>query len=624
MLTKAGAKLLDFGLAKSSAPVVAVSGTMAPTTPPNITAQGTILGTFQYMAPEQIEGIEADARTDVFAFGCVLFEMLTGKKAFEGKTRASLIGAILKDEPPRVSTVQPLAPASLDRIVSPVSRKTRTTAIKAHAICCAISSGSLGRCRRAGARDGEDAPVRRRPHVGHCRRIVDRHGDDRFLRGAVSRPGTNRRAHSVHDTAAAEHDLRAAGGRRDRIAPQIAVSPDGRSWPSSEAARAAISCGSDRSQASTRAPLPEQRTPCPVLVTRQPLYRLFCERQTEESACGRWTARGDLRRRRRARRHVESRQRHHLRVVDECCSAFQQGAAFLRRPPLSTMRTARAASTGFRPSCLTGGTSSTAKSQGRAARLPSRGGSGSARSIPWTRRRFFRPNPRRRSRRATCCSIGAGRSWRSASMRRRASSLATRFQSWSTSDTKAAGTRASRPPTPVSWFPRSGSAQPNTRLTWMDRAGRQLGTIGEAAKYQSLALSSDERRVAVAFRAARLRIWTSGFWTSQRGTQTRLTFDAGFDNAPVWSPDDLRILFQASREGFPAAAPEACRRHAERGVPARVRRRGVLCHRLVGRWPVHRLCTRRSGDRGRSRHLGASALRRSEAIPAGADAVSGT
>jgi serine/threonine protein kinase/Tol biopolymer transport system component len=118
-LTKAGAKLLDFGLAKTRAPAIASAGaSMLPTTPPNITAQGTILGTFQYMAPEQIEGVEADARTDLFAFGCVLFEMLTGKKAFEGKTRASLIGAILKDEPPPVSQVQPVAPASLNRIVA--------------------------------------------------------------------------------------------------------------------------------------------------------------------------------------------------------------------------------------------------------------------------------------------------------------------------------------------------------------------------------------------------------------------------------------------------------------------------------------------------------------------------
>ena len=70
------------------------------------------------MAPEQIEGLEADARTDIFAFGALLFEMLTGRPAFEGNTRASLLGAILKDEPPAVSRVQPAAPAALDRIIS--------------------------------------------------------------------------------------------------------------------------------------------------------------------------------------------------------------------------------------------------------------------------------------------------------------------------------------------------------------------------------------------------------------------------------------------------------------------------------------------------------------------------
>jgi eukaryotic-like serine/threonine-protein kinase len=112
------AKLFDFGIARTSAPAIGMSGaTMAPTTPVSVTAQGTILGTLQYMAPEQIEGIEADARTDLFAFGCVLYEMLTGRKAFEGKTRASLLGAILKDEPPPVSKVQPIAPAALDRII---------------------------------------------------------------------------------------------------------------------------------------------------------------------------------------------------------------------------------------------------------------------------------------------------------------------------------------------------------------------------------------------------------------------------------------------------------------------------------------------------------------------------
>jgi eukaryotic-like serine/threonine-protein kinase len=112
-------KLLDFGLAKTAAPVVAATSlSMLPTTPPTLTSQGTILGTFQYMAPEQIEGLEADPRTDIFAFGTLLFEMLTGRPPFEGKTRASLLGAILKDDPPRVSAVQPDVPRSLDRIVS--------------------------------------------------------------------------------------------------------------------------------------------------------------------------------------------------------------------------------------------------------------------------------------------------------------------------------------------------------------------------------------------------------------------------------------------------------------------------------------------------------------------------
>ena len=83
MLTKPGARLLDFGLAKSRASVLA-GASMLPTAP-NLTAQGTILGTFQYMAPEQIEGQEADARTDIFAFGVVLYEMVTGKRAFTGK-----------------------------------------------------------------------------------------------------------------------------------------------------------------------------------------------------------------------------------------------------------------------------------------------------------------------------------------------------------------------------------------------------------------------------------------------------------------------------------------------------------------------------------------------------------
>ena len=112
------AKLLDFGLAKAVQPAAAAANmSMLPTTPP-LTQQGAILGTFQYMSPEQLEGREADSRTDIFALGAVLYEMVTGRKAFEGKTQASLIGAIMRADPPSISQIQSLVPRALDRVVT--------------------------------------------------------------------------------------------------------------------------------------------------------------------------------------------------------------------------------------------------------------------------------------------------------------------------------------------------------------------------------------------------------------------------------------------------------------------------------------------------------------------------
>ncbi len=135
MLTKSGVKLLDFGLAKAferpldaaergqaaagQHPTAKNGLTAIPTVAatPHLTQEGTILGTFQYMAPEQLEGRDADARTDIFALGAVLYEMATGKKAFSGSTQASLISAILRDEPPPISQLQPMSPPALDRVV---------------------------------------------------------------------------------------------------------------------------------------------------------------------------------------------------------------------------------------------------------------------------------------------------------------------------------------------------------------------------------------------------------------------------------------------------------------------------------------------------------------------------
>ena len=119
MLTKAGTKLLDFGLAKlrdSGSPIAISSMSQVATTTPN-TARGTLLGTVQYMAPEQVEGKPADMRCDIWAFGAVLYEMAVGERPFKGESAASVISAILKDHPPLVSVRQPLAPRALDDLV---------------------------------------------------------------------------------------------------------------------------------------------------------------------------------------------------------------------------------------------------------------------------------------------------------------------------------------------------------------------------------------------------------------------------------------------------------------------------------------------------------------------------
>ena len=118
MLTQSGAKLLDFGLAKLHSGGAGAELSAAPTMTSPLTGAGTVVGTFQYMAPEQLEGREADPRSDIFAFGAVLYEMVTGKRAFMGATQASVIASILKDTPPQPSTLQPQSTPILDGTIT--------------------------------------------------------------------------------------------------------------------------------------------------------------------------------------------------------------------------------------------------------------------------------------------------------------------------------------------------------------------------------------------------------------------------------------------------------------------------------------------------------------------------
>src|SRR5262245_32731591 len=156
MLTPSGAKLLDLGLANSVAvasgdttPAPSFSAVATMTSPVSpITQEGKVVGTVQYMSPEQIEGKEADARSDIFALGCVLYETATGKRAFEGKSNLSIASAILEKDPEPISTAQPLTPPALDHVVqralakSPDERWQSATDVKGELQWIATSSST--------------------------------------------------------------------------------------------------------------------------------------------------------------------------------------------------------------------------------------------------------------------------------------------------------------------------------------------------------------------------------------------------------------------------------------------------------------------------------------------------
>ncbi len=147
MLTPSGAKLLDFGLAKPAAPLATAATLTAATPNSPITEEGTIVGTFHYMSPEQVEGKELDGRSDIFSLGAVLYEMLTGKRAFDGKSQLSVASAILEKEPAPVTVSKPMTPPALDHAIrrclakDPEERWQSASDIKSELLWISQSSG---------------------------------------------------------------------------------------------------------------------------------------------------------------------------------------------------------------------------------------------------------------------------------------------------------------------------------------------------------------------------------------------------------------------------------------------------------------------------------------------------
>jgi Tol biopolymer transport system component len=230
MLTRSGVKLLDFGLAKSVAPAAMSGSQTALPTQANLTQEGTILGTFQYMAPEQLEGKEADARADLWALGCVLYEMATGKRAFEGATQASLISAIMRDTPRPLTELTPLSPPALERVIRHCLAKDPDDRIQtAHDVKLQLEGIAEPGSQPRSAASVEAAPSSRR-RAGRRERIAWFLVAVAFATAAVVASRLWRPAQHVADAAPMRFTVTAPmHAQLSTQTNDVAISPDGKS-----------------------------------------------------------------------------------------------------------------------------------------------------------------------------------------------------------------------------------------------------------------------------------------------------------------------------------------------------------------------------------------------------------
>ena len=549
MLTKAGAKLLDFGLAKLTmpGPAPAASLTSMPTQgPAPLTVGGTILGTFQYMAPEQLEGKDADARSDIFAFGAVVYEMATGRKAFPGKTHTSIVAAILSAEPPPISTLQPLSPAALDRLVSICLAKDpedrwQTT----HDLVLQLQA--IGETAPTPARVEHAVPASpaRRPLGWMAASALLALATVALAAVYILRPAPDIRQLKLTVLPPEKASFNS-----------IAISPDGRRLAF------AATDANGKTQLWVR-PLDS--------MSAQPLAG------TEEAAFPFWSP---------DNRFVGFFAQSKLKKIEVAggppqtlCDApgFPRGGAWSRQgviifsstnnSPLSQVPVA-----GGQAKPLT---SFDQARQETSHRWPYFLPDGRhflylARAAPRENRAIYAASLDSKDRKlviAADSSVAYSPPRNDGPshllfMRERtlmaqpfdARKLQTTGDPFPVAeqvglDTGSARGHFSLSENGVLVHDPSGSSG-NAQLTWFDRAGKTLATVGPPGSYVSPALSPDEKRVVVDRLDPQLGNFDLWMFELTRGVSTRFTFDPRSDLSPAWSPDGSRVVFASVREGF--------------------------------------------------------------------------
>ena len=547
MLTRGGAKLLDFGLARIAEPVT-FSGTLAPTAAQPLTEEGTILGTFHYMSPEQLEGKEADARSDIFSFGAVLYEIITGRKSFDGSSHASLIAAVMSANPPPVSTIQPMASPALDRIVqrclakSPEDRWQTAGDLKSE----------LEWITETGSKAGIPAPVaaKRRNRERMAWILVG-------LAGALLLGSLAMLAHNwKKPTEAAEvrfqipspdklnfhwYDLPAISPEGERIA--FTASP-------SQADAGRLFVRALNAATATEIPLQGYDPAFPFWSPDGQQIAFFSQHsalrkvdvpggspaiictfdQAGESSGGTWNRAGVI-------------------IASHAGALYRVDSANGKSKPLRPM--AEGETEQRWPQFLPDGNhylylsvSNRSDQQGiYVASLDS----SERKFLVATNANASYVQPGQLLYMRGDVLIAQTFNLRNLNLEGEPRRVADHIERMEVGGAVPGALFSASPNGVLAWFHGSNSSE--SVLQWLDRSGKKLGTVGEAADYSNPALSADNRRLAIGIRDPQTKTRDIWIFDLLRGTKTRLTFDRADDLNSIWSPDGTRIAFSSDRLG---------------------------------------------------------------------------
>jgi eukaryotic-like serine/threonine-protein kinase len=561
MLTRGGAKLLDFGLAKMGRPVSSVAiETIGPTQPPPLTVEGTILGTYPYMSPEQLEGKETDARSDIFSFGAMLYEMITGRRSFVGSSSASLIVAVMSTDPPPVSTLQPMATPALDRLVRTCLAKSPDDRWQS----ARDLTRELEWITESGSNAGIPAPV-----------AAKRRNRERMWQLAAGLAAALLVALLVWNTAhprkepppaAVVHFQIPAPDNLNFFFYQIpAVSPDGERIAFTAAATA---LGNQRLFVRPLNAANATEIPLPGAEPNYPFWSPDGRQIAFVSGGG--TRAGTLQRAGGTLQRVDISGGPPVTICSDCYAVFggtwnrdgvilaSNRAGVLYRVSASggdpkPLRPLVEGETGqFWPEFLPDGKHYLYLSL---SNRPNQQGIYVA-SLDSSERKFIV---------ATNTNASYVQSGQLLFMRGDVlmaqpfdlRNLTLGGEPRPVADHIETGAAASAS-LPFATF----AASPNGVLVWrrvfqtsqsipqwFDRTGRKLGIVGEPADYSNPALSPDDTKLAIGIRDPQTKTRDIWIFDLLRGTKTRLTFDPADDLDPIWSPDGTRIAFTSDRTG---------------------------------------------------------------------------